>query len=648
MEYKARDIAAMPIEEVWGLPDLREMALAFDDGVIVTSMRATIYSRYIWEIHRAFPETPLCIRHHVGNRRLGSKTHLDLMSEAIRDYRDHMLATRGIMIDMEPMGALAYSITNQMYNELTVRLEEYVSSTSILDFIEVMDHPAVEAANRKLGQLTHVREADITAANEAIRKVLLDRNELKRNGLARAFKGGMVSENQALQCVGSRGYATDVDSHIFPQPILPGFAQGMTRLVDTMMESRSASVAALNAKDPMQKSEYMNRNIQLSSATLSRLHMVDCGSRDYLPFTISNKDVLRDMEGMYYLDETNDCERVLRKGNTQLLGKTVKFRTIFTCKHADRYGFCARCFGELAQSIPAGTNIGHVSASEVQSKVGQLLLSTKHLLASAKAEPIILSDHDRNYLNTGRGDNCLYLLPGLAKRRYKLVIAEAEAPNLGDVASVPSTDLLIPYRLSELTYVQLLFESNDSTVPVLIQVSSGSRKAALSREMLRHVKSKGWSINEDGNYVVDMDGWEHTYPFVELPVKHFSTVDYMLRIADFIKGSGSRGQKSIMAYDSPSAALQAFHDLVSTKLEVPVPYLQTIILGTMVQSRPDRNYHLPFPREAGKPAHYGQQMKLRSLAAAMAYQGQYDILTDPASYLITDRPEHPLDAVLMG
>jgi hypothetical protein len=67
-----------------------------------------------------------------------------------------------------------------------------------------------------------------------------------------------------------------------------------------------------------------------------------------------------------------------------------------------------------------------------------------------------------------------------------------------------------------------------------------------------------------------------------------------------------------------------------------------------VQDERERNYHLPLPRETGTPAHYQSQMRLRSLAAAMAFQGHYEVMVKPESYLVKDRPKHPLDFLLMG
>ena len=61
----------------------------FDDGVITTTARTTIFSAYLWEYHRLYPKTPLLKdRHHIGERRLGAGTHLNILGSGMFDAYD--------------------------------------------------------------------------------------------------------------------------------------------------------------------------------------------------------------------------------------------------------------------------------------------------------------------------------------------------------------------------------------------------------------------------------------------------------------------------------------------------------------------------------------------------------------------------------
>lgn len=646
--YNARDILELSLKEVWRFNNEGWMEVEFDDGeVIRTQGRRTIFSRYTWEIHHLYPETPLLKRHHIGDQLVGTRTHLDLISHGLWDCRDAYLELN-VEVDLEYLSRLAYEITNQIYNDFQLETEEYVTSISALDFVRVLKNQRVAAINHEIMTKPHVREGDVTRAQDELKKILLDPNEITDNAVANAARSGMVTMGQIIQCIGPRGMATDIDSHIFKNAIRTGFAKGLYTLEDMLKESRSASKSLYFQKDPMRRSEYFNRNIQLSTATLKNLHPGDCGSRDYLHVTINNKKLLRDMAGIHYYDVEAGKELTIWKDSTHLIGKTLPIRSVLTCQHHDRYGVCTRCFGELGHSIPKWTNLGHVSASVLQSLVTQLLLSNKHLDSSAVADAIRLSEFDQNFIALGGNENNIYISKGLKGKKFKICINEAEAPNLVDVKTVNSADELIPYRLSELNYAYFIIDGEDnSTVTYPVTVSSGTRLASLSRHMLRYIKKHGWIINEDHQYEIDMSHWNFDHALVELPQKHFSTVDYMFSIESFIKGGAGRGKKSIMSYSTASAALMAFHDLVSLKLDCHLSYLQVIILATMAQDREGRNYNLPMPRKDGQTTRYRQQMRLRSLSAAMAYQGQADIIYSAESYLIKNRPEHYLDWLLV-
>ena len=637
------------LEEIWRLSNAGHIEIEFDNGVVMqTNGRRTIFSRYIWEIHRQYSKLPILPSHHMGGMVVGTKTHLDLLAVAVWNCYD-IYKAEGIDVDREHLMRLSYQITNMIYNDFSLNLEEYVTTISALDFVHVLKHEVIEKANKELIESDVVREADITKAHAIIKKVLLDPHELPDNTVAKAAKSGMVSMGQIIQCVSARGMATDIDSHIFRNAIRTGFAKGMHTLEDVLKESRSASKSLYFQKDPMRKSEYFNRNIQLSSATLCNLHHCDCGSTSYLPVTVSGQKLLKSMTGIHYLDPESQTEKTIHRDSSELVGRTIMIRSVLTCKHPDPYGVCVRCFGELGLSIPYKTNLGHVSASELQSKVAQLLLSNKHLDSSATSDVIRISEFDSQFINLGAEENSLYLSKNLVGKKFKLCISENEAPNLVDLKTVSQkdTDKLVPYRLSELSYIYFTVVEGDLEMTYPVLAASGTRLASLSRKMLKYIKRMGWTNNSDNQYEIDMSEWQWNQPIAELPLKHFSTVDYMLSIESFIKGGGNRGNKSIMSYEEPSAALMAFHDLVSLKLDCHLSYLQVIILATMVEDKVFRDYRLPTIKENGQTTHYRQQMRLRSLAAAMAYQSQADIIFSPESFIVTNRPKHPLDYLLM-
>ncbi len=671
--YHARDLLWLSENDIWDIPD-GPMLIEFDNGeVIECTGRETHISSYAWDIHRQYPLTPMLPEHHINGKRFNADTYLDILSSAVwlcKDVYDCEIdiddlelqeTAKSVMdklghrlsdikpVDMEEISESVYEICNHTYNELSIKLEEYPSSLDATDWVQVLDHPPIVAFREKMYECGGKGAYNPDAFNELVKTELLHSKDLNGNGVANLTRGKQVKAESMSQCVGSRGRATDITNDIFPNPILGGFGTGLDSVVDLAKETRSASLSSYFQKEPMKKSEYFNRNLQLSSATLSRLHYVDCGSRHYIPILIASSKTLRDMNGIAFLDETKGSERIIRKNMKNLIGKMVKVRSVLTCEHPDRGGVCVRCFGEIGYSIPRHTNVGHVSASEMQSKVGQLLLSNKHYLASAVIAAMQIQEHDALYIRLGKEDNHIYLTDRFKGLKYRILVNHKEAINLGDVKDTPDVDKLSPFRVSSLSEIIFTYTVDGIEQTIRLDCSFGTRNGALSSEFLHYVKKQGWRTTDEGDYIIEMDSWDVEQPMLELPLKHFSTLDYMLAIEKFIKGGEAKEKESTMInQETHEKAVTMLSDLISMKLEVNFSYVQTIYLAALVQSRANRDYRLPMPRYNGEPAHYRQIMRLRSIAATMAFQEQTSALYGLESYLVKLRPVHPFDQLVFG
>ena len=162
--YNARDVWNLDKEAVWNLPD-GKMRLLFDDGTeILTTNRATIFSYYFGVFHRLFPKTPLLPIHHLGNKELSRKSDLKILEAGLFSCR--AAYENGLEINdkatayfsekswehvdtIDTLKFIAFQTINLSFNDFTSRLKSYVSSTSILDYVEVANHPVIKAAKEK-------------------------------------------------------------------------------------------------------------------------------------------------------------------------------------------------------------------------------------------------------------------------------------------------------------------------------------------------------------------------------------------------------------------------------------------------------------------------------------------------------------------
>lgn len=636
----ARDVAMMDVDEVWSLPEGTH-TLRFDDGTLKTNTRATIFSWYIWEFIRQYPKTPILKDHHVGDAVLKSNTHLDLIGRVFWDAYEAYAAT-GDHLEVEQLSRLAYQVTNKIYNDMTYRLEQYVTTISVLDFVDVLEHPEVKKANEEVVGTQY----SIDKTYKKIRSVLTNENEFPDNVVGVCARSGLVSMGQILQCVGPRGFLTDIDSNIFRKPILTGYVQGINKLHDSMIESRSASKSLMYTKDPLSQSEYFNRKLQLTCSVFKRIHLGDCGSQKYLDFHVRSTD-LKALAGKLYLD--GDKLSIIHEDSIHLIGQDLKLRSVFYCNHPDREGCCSACFGDLALSIPQGTNVGHVCATALCEQSSQIIMSTKHLDGSSTVDDIELSEYEKQFLHSKEGDNRLYLSPSLEKDNIKLVVPDKDAQGLTDIVYADNIERLGLHNLTSL--VDVLFYVNDSEEPSSVSVSMGNRRSSFSFELLSYIKVHGWTLDGDNNYVIDLKAWDSMLPLFEMPLRHLNMTDYIKTIQAKIIGSSmsdnAKTPAALKAYGTPDAALASVYELVSSKLMVNLAHLEVIVFSQMYTSDRPHDRQLPHRGDEGKIGTFPDNMQLRSLSALMAFQAQHGTIYSPKSYTVKYRPDHVLDPLLV-
>ncbi len=645
MMYNARDLAAMPVDQLWALPE-GPMKVIFDDGVLETNKRATVYSAYMWGLYVSHPKTPALCAHHLGERRLGSDTHMDLLGKvmwACYDAYENDLPLDKRHDFIEQLSAHVYESTNRIFNDFTYGLESYVRSLNILDFIEVMEHPQIKKANDEV----QPTQRSIDHVHTVIERVLKDPKELIGNPVANAAKNGLVPMGQINQCVGPRGFVTDVDSNIFPVPITTGYVAGVIKLHDSLIESRSAAKALTFTEEPLQKTEYFNRRLQLLAGTLARIHPGDCGSQTYIRWRVRPNDV-KHLLGKYYLTDKG-LRRVVEEDRTILVGEVIQMRSVLHCQHPDANGVCATCFGDLEKSVPKGTNIGHVAATALCEQASQQVLSVKHLDGSSVVDDIELSEYDQQYIKVGNNPNTILLSDRMENKRVILTINAKEAEHISDISYVDDvTNLQIGF-ISELKDVQLTVIGRNSEESVLVPVAVGSRYGSMSHELLAYLKQYGWNLTATGNYSIDLSQWDMELPLFVLPLRHMNMLDYMAMVEAFLKASSvGQQQKTLRDFSTPEAALQEFFTLVTSRLFVNIAHLEILVKVCMIRSDRKRDYRIPHQGNAVEFGQFTTIMESRSLSTTMAFEQHKRVLNNPATYLNNHRPDHILDPLLMG
>lgn len=656
--FHVRDILKLSEDEVWAtIPHQSiddKIKLTFDDGSVhKVSGRATVFSQYFWNFHRAYPATQVLPKHHLLDRYISKSVYLRLFTDSFwQCYFDN--ESKGV--SREALMRLAYTkVSNAIFNMIVSRLSPWVTSISNTDILEMVKHPKIAKALASVDANHKNPKVTIDETYAIIEDVLTNDKGVIANPLAYAARAKLVDMRQIKQCIGPRGYPTDVDDHIFHKtPILPSFYSGLVELTDALTESRSASKAHFYQKGPMEKSEYLNRSTQLLCMSLKRLHMTDCGSRGTISRMITKENL-----------DNHVGKRVVLEDGTQvwgtpevlkgLIGKVVKMRSIIHCVHPDEAGVCLHCFGAIGFSVPHNTNLGYVSCAIILGDTGQNLLSAKHLVASAAESDFEFTKDMVEFISRHEQTGTLALNKALKKQQVNLIIPKENGEGLNDVLYVDNVNVLQKGLVTKFT--NLVFEKHTRhTVEYRdIGLNLGSTPAHLTHEALDYVKHKGFSINNNDDFVIDLSSWDYSKPFIEIPLKQYNTVDFMLAVDRAITGNTPGNAKAvkmtrgsrIIDYSSPEEAVNFFFELINSKLNCNLAHVETIVYCLMCAD-PDRgDYSLPRKGAPNKLMPYNVVMRSRSLAPFMAFERQFKTLVNPHTYMFGTRQAHPMDDIFV-
>lgn len=658
---EARSLLAIEPKDVFKyLPEV--FKLAFDDGEIILSTREqTFYSRYIWMVHDKYPGTPLLRRHFVtsatGDKPMDSNTHTKLISTAIRDT----ITTYDLKDPQsrETLQELAFKIPNLIMNEVMIVSLSHVTTIDITDFTNLADYQPMADVRATLKADDPFIDDTIRSAYDSCLNIVMTDKNLDTNNLVTAVRCGMVSANQFVQCSVARGVPSYKNGVVMGEPILTNFTEGMYRLYDILAEGQSAAKAMDMQEDPLKETEYFARRLQLLTMTIRRLHRGDCGSRNYTPWRVegpkkdSNGKVIykgdvANLLGKYYLDEEKSTPekhvyKVITEADKHLEGQLIHMRVAYRCNHADKYGVCDTCFGNLSYNVSRFANLGHICAATMTQQSSQSVLSTKHLDASSLAALILLGSTTAKYFTTNSKKNAVFFRPELKGRVTSFVVSQAEAVGLVDIKVLP-WDKINPSRVSEIENIELsITTKKDEVTTLTVDVKQSDKKGMFTLEFLKHLKEKGWTTDSRNMFVIDVTDWDFSKPVFKFPDVEYSYSDHSKQIADLIEYLKLKGdkKKSIL---SPDILHQELFKLVNSKLNVSSSCLEVIIYSLMVDGHGTYGIGRNVPEEILGLA--DEIIKNRTLSTAYGYENVANTLKNPASFFNNNRPNSPFDVLI--
>ena len=203
----ASDLVNRSLDQIWYLTDINKTEIVFEDGKTVATGRSIIYSWFFWEYHRQIEGLKLLKIHLVEQKKMTGGTHSEFLEQVMWTVYEQCKDR----VKVQLLKEIAYEITNEIFNKLTVNLEEYVTSSCMLDYIEIMEDKNIE----KMIEETPKNGAALVKTKNDIREYLKRPDIYRTNALKAICEADLVNWGQLLQAIAYRGYTTDMDNYFF-------------------------------------------------------------------------------------------------------------------------------------------------------------------------------------------------------------------------------------------------------------------------------------------------------------------------------------------------------------------------------------------------------------------------------------------------
>lgn len=640
------DIINLTEDEVWNLPEGKHI-VNFSDGQLELSERQIILSHYYWRLFREFPGA-LVLKEHAVQGIYTSKNHQQLGAKIFWHVIENV--TNGYDKLVWDASQVFYEIGNSIYNMTCVRLSEYVTTASLHDIVEILDDPKIAKAKSEYMDLTVSSDYDgtkirpaISGVHEVIDDVLYkDTVSLPTNGIKKLCTADIVSKGQLLQLIGPRGYVKDIDGRVFPYPVDVGYAEGLSTLYDSSIESRSAARALFMNQAPLQDSEYFNREMQLLASSLHSCVGECCTGFTTLTYLVQAQDEQL-LDGKYMM--VDDVPVLINGSIDELVGKAVQLRTITGCGNRDVQTVCKTCLGWSHNVIPPGTNVGYHLATVLCAIISQLILSTKHYEGSAGAKELPLHGAGLSWFSRDMKDGSRLLLSNkVLKAKPTFRISKSMVMNLNNILSV-DIDELPANKLTNCTEVMAFTKNGGSfDFPEYIKLELSGTGSHLSPEVLKYLKLNGWS-STDKYIEFTLENWPINAPVFITPHVGDNIYLYLKEVKAFMIPT-KKSETSVVDFRTRGLVVSELVTLLRTRLKLNIIQAEVFIRAVMTKNAKGGDFSIPGPKDSFEFTSAREVMLNRSLTGLLAFQQQSQNLLSSEWFQDKDRPTHLLDELV--
>jgi len=199
--------------------------------------------------------------------------------------------------------------------------------------------------------------------------------------------GARGSWDQVKQLILTRGFISNFDGEILPQPIVHSLLEGLTER-EFFQSTYGCRKGLLDIALNTGTSGYLSRKLIFTCANL-QIHndLEDCGTDDCLNVNVLSPRKARMLVNRY-MKVDGGYVKITKESCLDLVGKTVEVRSPILCRSQK---ICHKCYGDLYKKLNSRF-IGIIAAQTLGERSTQLVLRTFHTSGSA----MIKGDQTKN------------------------------------------------------------------------------------------------------------------------------------------------------------------------------------------------------------------------------------------------------------
>jgi hypothetical protein len=383
------------------------------------------------------------------------------------------------------------------------------------------------------------------------------------------------------------------------------------------------------------------------------IEYVDCGNEETIPWFVKPKEVyqesvtyngdLHNLVGKHYKED--GVWKTIKGDEKHLIGTTIQMRSIRSCRLNDPHKVCVKCFGDLGYNVPKGTNIGVLSTTMLLALVTQMILSTKHFTGSATTNLLHLSEDGLRFLDVKKKGFSIKtrILPNRQAKLY-LYASTSNAYGLKDLNKTVDFKTIDPARVTRIEEISIILEDGDRIEEYPITIKQQNRHGYFSVRFLEYITETGYTIDDNGDYKIDITRWRQAGPFILIPDIEFSFSDFGRELKNLI--TSRRFNRFGETSDTFESLLSKVFSMIITKLNIPISYIEIIIYALSTYDSKNFDFRLGRNSPTMGIGNLITGINARSMGIGFGFDDLRHKTLSPYSFTRRSATDTPLDVLL--